>query len=84
MPRIRLGASALDRISKRPNLKLEFERSTNNALNNNIARRQGRLFYVKNIKLKTKKIRSKRSTSIPSKAEPTCYSTQLFLKMINC
>ena len=48
-----LGVSALDRISKRPNLtsnkrsnrKFKFERSTNyEQRNNNIARRQGRLF----------------------------------------
>ena len=52
-----LGVSALDRISKRPNLtsnkrsNRKFERSNlnavqtmNNAINNNIARRQGRLF----------------------------------------
>ncbi len=48
-----LGVSALDRISKRPNLKNKrsnrsskdrIERSTNNAINNNTARRRGRLF----------------------------------------
>jgi hypothetical protein len=48
-----LGVSALDRISKRPNLtsnkrsnrKFEFEHSTSyEQRNTNIARRQGRLF----------------------------------------
>jgi hypothetical protein len=39
-----LGVSALDRISKISNRKDRIERSTNNAINNHIARRQGRLF----------------------------------------
>jgi hypothetical protein len=85
-----LGASALDQISKRPNLNIEKDRIESSKRSSWTKYRQYCLtsrdvwFRPKSIKSnKIEYLRSKRSTSILSKAEPT-FSTQLFLKMINC